>query len=35
MEDFDELDLRLSHKTAYQLDPDLWAEEMKKEKDNE
>ena len=25
----DELDLHLSHKLAYQLDPDLWEEEMK------
>lgn len=35
MEDFDELDLHLSYKMAYQLDPDLWAEEMEKEKENE
>ena len=29
MKDADELDQHLSHKTAYQLDPDLWEEEMK------
>lgn len=29
MRDADELDLHLSHKMAYQLDPDLWQEEMK------
>ena len=29
MNNEDELDLHLSHKLASQLDPDLWAEEMK------
>lgn len=34
MNDEDELDLHLSHKLASQLDPDLWAEEMKYDERN-